>query len=259
MTNDNTTQVLNLYAKKLHISVTSQSIDDELQKHPEYASLLAFSDVLDRFHVPNAAYRLEFDQLTQVPLPFIAYINRKDFVVITQFNYKHVTLSNERWKNKTLTRDEFKKMYTGSVLIAEKHEDSGEANYEKKHRKEQLESLRMPVILAGTITILLTFLSLHTQYINTLSVQIGLLTLFKTAGLVTSVLLLTQSIDTKNPLIQKLCSSDNSKDCNAILSSKAAKINDVLSWSEMGFFYLRVVGWCYCLIVGMVLLYSRWH
>jgi hypothetical protein len=69
MTNDNTTQVLNLYAKKLNISVTSQSIDDQLQKHPDYASLLAFSDVLDRFHVPNAAYSLDFDQLTQYLFP----------------------------------------------------------------------------------------------------------------------------------------------------------------------------------------------
>src|SRR5471030_1680876 len=50
------------------------------------------------------------------------------------------------------------------------------------------------------------------------------------------MLLLMQSIDANNPFIQKLCGEDN-KNCNAILSSKAAKINEFLSWSEVGFFY----------------------
>jgi len=51
------------------------------------------------------------------------------------------------------------------------------------------------------------------------------------------MLLLMQSLDTNNPLIQKICGGDSTKDCYAILSSKAAKLNDQLSWSEVGFFY----------------------
>ena len=38
-------------------------------------------------------------------------------------------------------------------------------------------------------------------------------------------------------MIQKLCGGDNNQNCNAILSSKAAKLSDELSWSEVGFFY----------------------
>jgi uncharacterized membrane protein/thiol-disulfide isomerase/thioredoxin len=51
-------------------------------------------------------------------------------------------------------------------------------------------------------------------------------------------LLLIQSIDENNPLVQRLCQAGGKKsDCAAILSSKAAKVTAWLSWSEVGFFY----------------------
>jgi len=70
----------------------------------------------------------------------------------------------------------------------------------------------------------------------TLNLSLISLILFKTLGLMASVLLLIQSIDANNPLIQKLC-GDDKKNCNAILSSNAAKVTDYLNWSEVGFFY----------------------
>lgn len=44
-------------------------------------------------------------------------------------------------------------------------------------------------------------------------------------------------IDEDNPLVNKLCSATGNINCNAILSSKASKIFNVVSWSEVGFFY----------------------
>jgi uncharacterized membrane protein/protein-disulfide isomerase len=61
--------------------------------------------------------------------------------------------------------------------------------------------------------------------------------LFKSAGLITSILLLVQSIDNNNPLVQVLCGGGGKTDCNAILSSRAAKVFEGLTWSEVGFFY----------------------
>jgi uncharacterized membrane protein/glutaredoxin len=78
---------------------------------------------------------------------------------------------------------------------------------------------------------------LNQSYLQTLNWHIGFLTTFKTVGLIASILLLIQNIDANNPLIQKFCGGDNSKNCNAILSSKAAKVTNELSWSEIGFFY----------------------
>jgi|GEM_PF-5002355 len=47
MRKDNTTHVLAQFTRKPDIPVTRQTIGDELQKHPNYNSLLAFSDRLN--------------------------------------------------------------------------------------------------------------------------------------------------------------------------------------------------------------------
>ena len=86
MENDNATRVLTQLIAELGIPVTRQSISNELEKHPDYGSLLAFNDVLDRWHIPNAAYQLKFDQLADVPLPFIAHLSKREFGVISRLD-----------------------------------------------------------------------------------------------------------------------------------------------------------------------------
>ena len=82
--NNNTLQVLNLLIKELKIRVTRQSIEDELKKHPEPNSLLAISETLDNWNIPNAAYSVTTDELieTEIPLPLIACFKNGEFVLI---------------------------------------------------------------------------------------------------------------------------------------------------------------------------------
>ena len=237
MEKDNTTVALTRLIKALAIPVTRQSISDELQKHPDYGSMLALSDVLANYRVTNDAYKVPFTELAEVPLPFIAYLKDKTYAVVTHLDEKQLTLSNEKWNNKRVPMDKFKKLYGSTVLTAQRQPGSGEPGYAEKRRKELLNEWGSTIAITGTAIILLAFLLMRTAYLNTFSLQTALLTLFKTAGLAISILLLVQSIDANNPLIQKLCGDDDTKNCNAILSSKAAKATEWLSWSEVGFFY----------------------
>ncbi|HTH83000.1 MAG TPA: vitamin K epoxide reductase family protein [Mucilaginibacter sp.] len=239
MERDNITRVINLLIGELDIPVTRQSIEEEIARHPEYSSLLAISDVLNNWRVPNAAYELNFDELiaAEVPTPFVAHFKKGEFVLVTYLDSKHVRVSHQLWNNHKLTIDEFKELYGGSILIAEKDDTSGEFDYKNRRAKERFNEARGPIVITGAAIIFITFLLLNPAYTSAFNWQVALLTLFKTAGLTTAILLLIQSIDTNNPLIQKLCGADNNKDCNAILSSKAAKISEELSWSEIGFFY----------------------
>ncbi|MDB5116381.1 MAG: hypothetical protein JWQ79_1873 [Mucilaginibacter sp.] len=241
MQRDNIARVINLLIGELRIPVTFNSVEGEIARHPEYNSMLAISDVLNHWRISNAAYELTFEELiaAEIPAPFIAHLSPKGggFVLVNRVNEKEVVITTEQQANRQLSLEEFKNLYSGSILIAEKDEQSGEADYAIKRRKEQLGKIRIPFVIAGAVTILMAYLFLNSPYLTTFNWQATLLILFKTTGLITSILLLMQSIDTNNPLIQKLCGGDNSKDCNAILSSKAAKITDELSWSEVGFFY----------------------
>jgi len=239
MNSSNVAAVLNLIVKQLKIPVTRQSIKDELQKHPGGYSLLTVSDTLDNWSIPNAAYQVTFKELlkAKIPLPFIACFRAAELTLVKQLNDKQVTLSNDRYNNHQLSADEFIKHFQGTILVFQKDTLSGEPDYPAKRRKEVIESMRIPFAVAGFALILILLLLLNQSYLSVFNWHTGLLVFFKLLGLAASILLLIQSIDANNPLVQKFCGSDSNKNCNAILSSESAKISEELSWSEIGFFY----------------------
>ncbi|WP_428330736.1 vitamin K epoxide reductase family protein [Mucilaginibacter sp.] len=228
---------VNKLLKDLSIPVDPETVSSELDKHPDYPSLLAISDVLTALNIQNAAYRIEYDNLINVPCPFVAHtnINGGDFVVVNKMGLDKVSVSSEKWNNHKLDTAEFKKIFKGIVLTAE----PGDGPTIAPKIKDTLSAIKTPAVAIGLGVILLAALVFHSAYFTNLSWQSLLLTVFKSVGLITSVLLLVQSIDSNNPLVQKLCQGGGGgkTNCNEILSSKAAKVFDGLSWSEVGFFY----------------------
>jgi len=235
----NSLKVLSLLIKQLGIPVTHASIIAEFQKHPDPQSLLAFSDLFDRWNVPNAAYQVSLEELleTELPLPFIACFKKSEFVLVTKKTASQIVVSNDRWNNHVLSLDEFNNKYQGTILAVEKEESSGESDYAVKRKKEIVEYFRVPLVLSGVLLLIAIYFLLNHRYFAGFNWRIGLLIILKTLGIITSVFLLMQSLNANNPLIQKICGSDENKNCNAILSSKAAKLFTWLSWSEVGFFY----------------------
>lgn len=166
MEKDNTTWVLSLLVEELRIPVTRQSIHEELQKHPDFPSLLSISDVLNNWNIPNASYQLAFEQLADVPIPFIAYFE-DGFAVVNRLNKKQALVSNERGNNHHISIEDFKKSYRGTVLAVEKNDTSGEANYATKRRKEIANNLRIPFIIWGTLVVFFAFLLSNPSYTAT--------------------------------------------------------------------------------------------
>jgi predicted double-glycine peptidase/uncharacterized membrane protein len=232
--------IINLL-RKLNIDINPQDVIAELEKHPDYPSLLAVSDVLNWFRVDNAAYRVTADELADVPVPFIASTKQNgDFVTVSKITASHITLTDHTRTNYTLPIAEFNKTYNGIVLSAEAPETQTDAF--KQSFIDRLAVYKSLAAVAGLAVVFTCILFFYTGYLTHITWQIGLITLFKTAGLVTSVLLLIQSIDKNNPLVQTLCGGAGKTDCNAILTSKAATVPTFigikgLTWSEVGFFY----------------------
>jgi uncharacterized membrane protein len=211
-------------------------IISELEKHPNYPSLLAISDVLTALNIENSAFEASYEDLIDVPCPFIAHTNFNggDFMVVNRIKGDHIYVSSEKWNKHKLSVTEFNRQYAGVVLVAE---PSVTFSTFPVTIKSILTNIRVPAITAGLVLILLSLLFFNTGYLANLSWQTLLLTLFKSAGLLTSILLLIQSVDSNNPLVQAICQSGGKTDCNAILSSTAANVFEGLTWSEVGFFY----------------------
>ncbi|RVU00440.1 hypothetical protein EOD41_13260 [Mucilaginibacter limnophilus] len=235
MEKDKVASVVAKLVKELKVPLTRLSIENELLIHPDYPSLFAISEVLSNWKIANAAYKIPFEQLGEVPCPYIACYHDGSFVVVTSFNEKQLTISDHSRNGYIIPAEAFKGFYSEAILAAEAEAECGETDYKVNRRKENADALRTPFILLGLVFIMSALL-LNTGYFYVINLPVVWLTLCKTAGIAVTTILLIQSIDDNNPFIQKLCTGKNN-DCNAILSSKAAKITQELSWSEIGFFY----------------------
>lgn len=221
--------------KSLNLQVNTAEIIADLDKHPDYPSMLAISDVLNNFNVVNNAFRVTAEDLVNIPAPFIihAHSNNGEFLVVQKINGSDFFISGDKYDNKRTSLDELKKTFGGVVLVPEPMEKLASAFSLKKF----LLNIKYQLLLMGALLVILSAFIFNTSWLSNVTWASALLTAAKTAGLVTSILLLVQSINSNNPLVQILCGGGGNKDCNAILSSKAANVFDGLSWSEVGFFY----------------------
>jgi len=224
------------FVRELKVPVMPESVEQELTLHPNYLSLFSLSDVLNTWSIPNISYKINKEDLVKVPCPFITVNNKEEFLLVHDMDETQVIVSNEKWQKHTLDIEAFFELYGGIVLVAEPDDESGEENYYKKRRQKLIAGVRNPLVLLGLLITISIAISIHSSYAAIFNWQTALLALFKSVGLITSVFLLMHSIDADNPIVQRLCTGLKSN-CNSILSSKAAKITDELSWAEAGFFY----------------------
>lgn len=229
------------FLKLLKVKVTDSTVDDTLQNHPDWPSLLCISDSLNKWNVPNGAGRIEVSEIDQLPTPFMAYTGSLDnpLEIVTETTESEVMLYSTKL-NKSIAdnKTDFLKRWKGVYLIAEKNEKSGEKDYEINRRNSFIRSL-----IPGSLFVLLTIISFlflqrnieMSEFIVIVPVYLQYLILF--AGVIVSSLLLWYEIDSNNPILHKVCTGIVKGNCDAILSGKQSKVFSWLSWSEIGFFY----------------------
>jgi len=222
--------------KRLKVKVTNNSINKTLHEHPDYPSLLSINDVLNQFNINTAAINVEKEKIKALPLPFIAHVTNKGggFVTVTEINDQSLTYYNtqEDYRNTiSVLIDDFTKIWSGNIILAEATANAGEQNYTVQRRKELLEGIKIPILF------ICLFGCGITKSILTLSISYSVLVLLKFIGVIISTLLLWYEVDKTNTTLQKICTAGTKTNCNAILNSKQAKLLGVLSWSEIGFYY----------------------
>ena len=232
----NAIAVPRLLLKALGIKVTDKTLKDKLEDHPDFPSLMAVSDCLNEWQIPNAAYHIPKaeSKAEELQFPFIAQMpaNGGQFVLVHQIANGKAIYSDEKVKRKEITEKEFLKGWSGILLYAEATEKSGEEAYVGKKLLETIDELKIPaevLILVLSVVLAVNF--------SAAPLEFSLLLVIKFIGIGISALLLAHSVDANNPLIQNLCSLGKKNNCNAILKSDAAKATSWLSWSEIGFFY----------------------
>jgi len=229
------------FLKLLNVKVTNATVDETLQNHPDWPSLLCISDSLKKWNVPNAGGKIEVKDIEQLPTPFLAYTSSVEspLEIVTEIQEKEVMIYSIKDKKiKSELIENFAKRWSGVYLIAEKTEASGEKEFRINRRNSFIKSLIPISLLLLTTVVSLVFLQQQIEVSiiqNTIPIYFQFFILFM--GIIVSTLLLLYEIDNNNPLLHKVCTGIAKGNCDAILSSKQSKLFSWLSWSEVGFFF----------------------
>ena len=232
------------FLKLLKVKVTNSTVDETLQNHPDWPSMLCITDSLNKWNIPNGVGKIEIDKIDELPTPFLAYTHDREnpLAIVTEISSDTINLFQKNYnKPVTETKEHFIKKWGGVYLIAEPNEHSGDANYNASRKKSFLNSL-IPFAAVTALVILSFFFLNNTILTNAALLSVSTLNVYLQyfiflAGIVVTSLLLWYEIDKNNPLLQKVCTGIAKGDCNAILTGKQAKVFNWLSWSEVGFFY----------------------
>jgi hypothetical protein len=232
---DPTVEAVIRFLHLLQVKVNPSTVNETLQNHPDWPSLLCVSDALHKWNVPNAAGKIEKEDIDRIPVPFLTH--RLQCEVVTDVTETAVTF----WtNNKTFTkpREEYLQKWNGIYLMAEPSPASGEKEYATIRRNVWIKRL------IPTSLLLLLFLLWGIDLYQKLSAPIDLpvagmvlQSLLLLAGIGVSCLLLWHEIDRNNPILKKVCTGIVKGNCDAILSGRQSKVFSWLSWSEVGFFY----------------------
>jgi len=232
-----------IFLKLLKIKVSNSTVNETLRNHPDWPSLLCVSDSLSKWHISNAAGRITIDDIDKLPTPFIAYTwrNETPLTIVSCITKTDITYySKNLHKPITQTKEDFLKKWDGIYLIAETDERSGEKDYRKNRKTSLINSIRLFFLILGLVGF---FCYKFSSNIHNTNMSKGIFWggyvefLLSLAGIIITSLLLWYEIDKNNPVLHRVCTGILRGDCNAILTSKQAKVFSWLSWSEVGFFY----------------------
>jgi hypothetical protein len=195
---DNATATLIALVRRLRARVTAATVRTTLQRHPDYPSLLSLSDTLNSWQINNMAVQLPTTgQLQEVPMPFVAHLNTKGgwYVLVTGIDAETLTYvdSADGVVNESMTA--FVRKWSGTVLMAEVSETSGEADYVRNRRIEHLQTARGLGLLVGFV--LLAGFAFWPMRLITNPLVWGLC-LTKTLGVVVGLLLLVHQFNRQN-------------------------------------------------------------
>jgi len=273
------------FLRLLKVKVNDSTVNETLQNHPDWPTLLCISDSLNKWNIPNGAGKINPEGINELPTPFIAYTGDAEtpLYIVTAVTDATIEVYKKGYsKAVNEPRKDFLQKWGGVYLIAEPNDQSGEADYEKNKRKTFIKSI-IPVaafaVLAvvSFLLIVRNYSGLNSSLFSTTGAYFQFLILF--CGIIMTSLLLWYEIDKNNPLLQKVCTGIAKGNCNAILTGRQAKLLNWLSWSEVGFFYfiggffvllfadgnitssLGLVAWLNILAVPYIIfsVYYRWQ
>lgn len=233
---DNARSLLKTIATKYNCEY-SAALFQILKEHPDAPSFLSLQYILQRMGKESFAMHTNFDELQNLPLPFIAHIttNIDLFIFVTNVSPTNIQITDEKGNIETIEKKDFEHMWDGNILLID--EKQGEIKIPFKDKFNTfVAQMRFPLLAICTFLSIIYILFIRQEQ----NIQYYLYLLGVLGGMTASSLLFIEQIDKHNIHIKKLCSAKGTKskiDCSSILDFKDAYFLGLISWSDIGFVY----------------------
>ena len=212
---------------KNNISFDKKEVSFQIQSHPSYPSLHAVTGVLSHFNIENIAAKVPCSVETMLELPscFIAEIetdNGKELVTVLRKKLNFFFSSSSKKKERN-TASQFLEKFTGIIVAVEKNEE------ENRQVSSAFNTVLIGVLALLTVCVLL---------IATPTISTTLFFLTSLIGVVISVSVVKQELGITTVIGNAFCSSSNEKkDCEAVLTSKGAMLFKNYKLSDFSLIY----------------------
>lgn len=217
---------------KNNIAFDKNELTFQIQSHPSYPSLHSITGVLDHFNIENAAVEVPVDikTLAQLPDSFIAQIKAKsgnELVLVQRrkLDYYIFYASN---KKENITESVFLRCFTGVIVIVEK----------TKNTEKAQKNVFLKYVYFAALGVVITALLL----IKSPSVFSLIYLLLSLTGVLISVSITKQEEGIQTSIGDMFCSSTNEKkDCDAVLTSKGAMVIKGYKLSDFSTIYFLAI------------------
>jgi hypothetical protein len=108
------------WLSKMHIPAEKEYVYQRLVSHPDFPSAFSITRLLDDLGIENGVAKIEADQLHEIPIPFLAFVDEKEFHLITDIENIEKSIIN------------FKTRWNGVIIFAEPPEKISPSEENKK-------------------------------------------------------------------------------------------------------------------------------
>ncbi|KUJ57218.1 vitamin K epoxide reductase family protein [Chryseobacterium aquaticum] len=225
MSTDQNIELFIAYLKSQNILIDFSEFEIQVKTHPDYPSLLSFSDALNFFNIPNIATKVENEEISSLPSSFIALLKDEHGKTFFSFLQRKNEFYHYRKgkQNKKETLEVLKKKWSDVVLLIEKPEDF----IDKSSQQNILQSYLIIGLIIFTLALIYWF---SNSFITLLFGFISMI------GIFLSIEALKTELGIESKVSQTFCGAISNADCGQVINStkvswlKNFKISDISIW-----------------------------
>lgn len=200
-----------LYLKSIDVKIDKNDYIYQVESHPETPSLLAFSDALGFFGIPNGAFTINFQDFDHLPETFLTILDIGSGHLILSYIEKkgqNILYTDHEGDQKGISLSEMENVWTGAVLAAEN-------NGEITKSSNSFYSKLLPAFIICAVVLILFFIG------GWFLSGFGFITMI---GLFFSFEAIKTELGFESGFSAQFCDGNEKSSCSQIINSEKGKI-----------------------------------